>query len=53
MISVKNLYLLMISRGLTDGLEAKITASRDAGRLTEDEYTMLTEKLAGDQEGQN
>ena len=38
--------LRMIEKGLTDGLEEKIDIFFAAGKLTEEEYTHLTELLA-------
>ena len=35
----------MIERGKTDGLSAKLDVFYAAGKLTEDEYNTLTEKL--------
>ena len=45
MTSVKNLCLLLISRGKTDGLQDKMDAYLAAARLTAEEYTELAEKL--------
>lgn len=52
MTSVKNLCLLLISRGKTDGLQDKMDAYLAADRLTAEEYTELAEKLA-ETEGKN
>lgn len=46
MTSVKNLCLLLINRGKTDGLQEKMDAYLAADRLTTDEYSELAEKLA-------
>ena len=50
MTSVKNLCLLLISRGKTDGLQDKMDAYLAADRLTAKEYTELAEKLVGKEE---
>lgn len=52
MTSVKNLCLLLISRGKTDGLQDKMDAYLAADQLTAEEYTELAEKLA-ETEGKN
>ena len=50
MTSVKNLCLLLISRGKTDGLQDKMDAYLAADRLTAEEDTELAEKLAEKEE---
>lgn len=50
MTSVKNLCVLLIRRGRTDGLPEKMDAYLAADRLTVEEYTELAEMLAA-QEG--
>lgn len=45
MTSVKNLCLLLISRGKTEWLQDKMDAYLAADRLTVEEYTELAEKL--------
>ena len=48
-----HLCVLLIQRGKTEGLQDKLDVFYALGRLDEEEYKALTEKLAGDQEGQN
>lgn len=50
MMSVKNLCLLLINRGKTDGLQEKMDAYLAADRLSTDEYAELAEKLAQKEE---
>ena len=50
MTSVKNLCLLLIQRGKTDGLQDKLDAYLAADRLTTDEYAELAERLAQKEE---
>lgn len=45
MTSVKNLCLLLINRGRTDGLMDKMDAYLAADRLTAEEYAELVEKM--------
>ncbi len=39
--------LLLVERGLTDGLAEKVDTFFALGRITEQQYTELTEKLTG------
>lgn len=50
MTSTYNLCLLLIKRGLTAGLREKMAVYLDAGRLTEEEYTALSEMLGNKEE---
>lgn len=45
MTSVKNLCILLIRRGRTEGLQEKMDAYLAADRLTVDEYAELMEML--------
>ena len=50
MTSVKNLCLLLIQRGKTDGLQEKLDVFYAMGRLSEEEYKTLCGMLP--QEGE-
>lgn len=46
MTSVKNLCLLLIQRGKTDGLQEKMDAYLAADRLTAEEYNELVKMIS-------